>query len=533
MHFLLGGLLRLLERHSGHILEKLVSRSTLSNQRKIGAILGYVNILIKNLVNLAYTPMLLYFIGQDDYGVFQTANSFIFTLSLLSFGFSQAYVRFYMFEAQKEDPESRIKRLNGMYLILYAIICTVVLIAGFLFSVHSQSFFAGSFTRDQLDLVETLMVIMTVSIALTLFSTVFDAYIVAHERFKFQQSRQLLASLLNPVFAFILLYCGIGAVGVALAQLATNVILLLLNIQFAVGKLNMRFSLRSFDKKLFWSIAVFSSWIFVNQVCELANQALPNVILGALSGAGVVAVFAVALQIRSVFYSLSTTISSVFIPLINRIVSESNDNKTLTNLMSKVGKYQAMVYVYVLGGFAVLGLFFIEQWAGKEFGDAYWLVLAMTIPLFIPLVQNTGIEIQRAKNLHKARSIAYFVMAVLNVFLTVVFSSSIGYWAPAVGYIAYCILGCGLFMNWYYHKRIGLNMMQFWKSIIAVPVAGLISCLLCIAGTCVMPVETWASFFVWGVVYTCVYGGVLFAIALNKKERKEIGFKIKNRLNIR
>lgn len=48
------------------------------SQRKAGAILGYANIIVKNLVNLVYTPMLLAFVGQADYGVYQTANSFVF-----------------------------------------------------------------------------------------------------------------------------------------------------------------------------------------------------------------------------------------------------------------------------------------------------------------------------------------------------------------------------------------------------------------------------------------------------------------------
>ena len=67
----------------------------MASQRKLGAILGYANIIVKNLVNLVYTPMLLAFVGQADYGVFQTSNSFVFSLSLLSFGFSEAYIRFY------------------------------------------------------------------------------------------------------------------------------------------------------------------------------------------------------------------------------------------------------------------------------------------------------------------------------------------------------------------------------------------------------------------------------------------------------
>lgn len=52
----------------------------MASQRKAGALLGYANILAKNLVNLVYTPMLLSYVGQADYGVFQSSNSFVFSL---------------------------------------------------------------------------------------------------------------------------------------------------------------------------------------------------------------------------------------------------------------------------------------------------------------------------------------------------------------------------------------------------------------------------------------------------------------------
>ena len=54
-------------------------RAPVASQRKAGAVLGYLNIIVKNLVNLVYTPMLLAFVGQADYGVYQTANSFVFS----------------------------------------------------------------------------------------------------------------------------------------------------------------------------------------------------------------------------------------------------------------------------------------------------------------------------------------------------------------------------------------------------------------------------------------------------------------------
>lgn len=490
----------------------------MSLQRRAGVALGYANIIVKNLVNLLYTPMLLSFVGQADYGVYQSCNSFVFSLTLLSFGFSQAYVRFYM-QRKLHGVEGDIHRLNGVYLLLYAVVSVAALALGIAFAVNAGAIFSNGFTLEQVATAKVVIAVLSCSIAVTLFNSVFDANIMAHERFRFQQSRQLVTSLATPFLAYALLLAGIGVVGVAAVQLAVNLALLALNAAFCIGRLGMRFDVRHFDVPLFKAIAVFSSWLFLNQVCELVNQNLPNVLLGALSGAVTVSVFAVSVQIRSVFYSLSTTMSSVFIPEINRIVAETDDNAQLMRLMVKVGRYQAILYMWVLGGFAVIGRLFIEMWAGAGFGDAYWLVLAMVAPLFIPLVQNTGIEIQRAKNKHKARSVCYLVMAALNLAITVLLAPSIGYWAPAIGYIAYVVLGCGVFMNWYYQKRIGLDMGYFWRRVLPVVGVGLVTAAACLGGTLLLPVSSWFTFVAWGVVYTLIYLVLIGAFALTKEER--------------
>ena len=495
------------------------------SQRKAGAILGYANIIVKNLVNLVYTPMLLAFVGQADYGVFQTSNSFVFSLSLLTFGFSDAYIRFYT-QKKAQGTEEDIKSLNGMYLVLYIGVCAVALTLGLLFAANVETFFSASFTADQVGLAGQLMAIMAFSVVCTLFSTVFDAYILAHEQFRFQQTRQMFTSLATPGVAFVLLNLGMGAVGVALAQLAVNVTLLLLNARFAIQKLGMRFNVRRFDVALFRAVAVFSAWIFVNQVCDLVNQSVPNILLGALTCAVTVSVFAVSIQVRNVFVSLSTVMSNVFIPKINRIVATSDDNTELTHLMTHVGRYQMFLFCWVYCGFVLLGRFFVAKWAGEGFMDAYYLICAMALPLGVPLCQNTGIEIQRAKNKHKARSLVYLGMACINVIFTWLASPYLGYWAPAVAYIVSISLGNGLFMNWYYHARIGLDMGFFWKR--NLPVV-LVSAAVVAAGLVVsrfVPVSSWIGFALWGLVYSVVFAAAMWLFVLDNGEKEALAKKL-------
>ena len=249
---------------------------------------------------------------------------------------------------------------------------------------------------------------------------------------------------------------------------------------------------------------------------------MPNFLLGAMASSTAVAVFAIAVQIRNIFFSMSTTMSNVFTPQINRIVAESDDNVILTRLMTRVGRYQMVIFWYLFGGFIVLGKYFVRIWAGEANADAYWLCLIMVLPVMIPLTQNTGIEIQRAKNRHKIRSLIYILTSVIDILISVILIPSCGYWATAIGYVASIVLGTGLFMNWYYHARIGLDMIYFWKHQLPTILLALVVVAVCLLGGLMLSVSSIPTFLVWGIIYTLLFGAGAMKVSLTADEREKI-----------
>ena len=496
----------------------------MASQKKAGALLGYANILVKNLVNLIYVPLLLHFLGQGDYGVFQMTNSVVFALTLLSAGFYGSYVRFYMRERAAGCPDNGlgVRRLNGMFLLVYLTVAVLCLIGCGVMVLNVHALFSGGLTAQEINLARALLMVMGVNIAVTMLSTPFDSYIVAHERFVFQQSRQLFTALAQPFLAVLLLWLGMGAVGVACAQLTISTILLVWNIVFATRKLSMRFTFHGLEWSLFKAVAIFSFWIFLNQIFDLVNNNVPNFLLGAMASSTAVAVFAIAVQIRNIFFSMSTTMSNVFTPQINRIVAESDNNTVLTQLMTRVGRYQMIIFWYLFGGFIVLGRYFVHIWAGDVNADAYWLCLIMVLPVMVPLTQNTGIEIQRAKNRHKTRSLIYILTSVIDIVISVLLIPSLGYWATAIGYVASIALGTGLFMNWYYHTRIGLDMVYFWKHQLPTILLALAVVVVCLLGGLMLPVSSIPTFLVWGIIYTLLFGAGALKVSLTTGEREKI-----------
>lgn len=488
------------------------------SQRKSGAILGYVNVIAKNAINLIYTPLLLRFLTQGDYGVFQMVNATVMSLSLLNMGFSSSYIRFYSRKRAAHD-EDGLKKLNGMYLTIFLVIALICFAAGLFLWANTDVFFKKGLTSDEIVLAKTLILIMVINLAIQFPASVFDSYIVAHERFVFQQTRQLFTSLATPCIAVVLLICGFGAIGVASAQLFIAFVLFGMNVKYAVKNLGMRFSFYGFEFSLFREIAIFSFWIFLNQIFDLVNNNVPNLVLGSVSGAATVAVFAIALQVRTVFVSLSSVVSNIFVPKINQIVSTYNDNRDLTQLMVKSGRVQMLVFFLLYGGFALVGRFFVEVWAGSGYVDAYWMILIMTLPLAVPLSQNTGIEIQRAKNMHKARSIVYIFTSVINVIFSFIMAHYFGYWATTWGYVISIVLGTGLFMNWYYHVKIGLDMKYFWKRMLPIIVASAAVFAVCKFFSLVIVIDGWGGFLCYGCLYVLLFCFVMWRFVLTSQEK--------------
>lgn len=415
-----------------------------------------------------------------------------------------------------------------MFLLVYASASLLCLLIGVVLILNASALFSNGLTPDEITLTKQLMSIMVITIAATLMSTPFDSFIVVHERFTFQQTRQLFTTLATPFIAVGLLYAGMGAIGVAIAQLSVTMILLMLNIRFAVMELGMRFTFHDLDSSLFKAIAIFSFWIFLNQIFDLINNQVPNFLLGAMSGATTVATFAIAIQIRNLFFSMSTTMSNVFVTMINRIVATSDDNNLLTKLMTRVGRYQMILFCYLFGGFVLLGQFFVKIWAGSTNANAYWLALIMIIPVAIPLTQNTGIEIQRAKNKHKTRSLIYILTSVIDIIISVLLIPILGYWATAIGYVTSIVLGTGLFMNWYYHYRIGLNMTYFWRHQFPTLVWSVAITALCVLGSIfIAPVTSIVTFLVWGIIYSIIFFITTWLYLLTQDEKTRIRAKMR------
>lgn len=494
-------------------------------QRKSGAILSYINILLKNCIYIVYTPFLLRFLGHSEYGMYQLTIQIVSTLSLLSLGFSGAYIKFYW--NLKSENEQSVSRLNGLYILIFSLMSVISVILGILLIGNINNLFGSTFTHYEIETTKVLFAIMICNVALTFPSSVFDSYIMANQQFKFQQVRAMAATLIQPILTIPMLWMGYKAVAVLAVQTFITVIFLVINVRFAVHQLNMRFTFTDFPEGLMKNLIVFSCFLLINDIVDIINNNLPSVIVGALVGAKAIAVYAVAIQIRTIFFQLSLALSNVFVPKINQIVSSTNDNNELLSLMIKVGRFQLLLLSIIYGGFIVLGQYFIHIWAGNGFNQAYWMIIIMIFPVLVPLSQNIGIEIQRAKNIHQFRSIVLAVFAVINIVVTYTLVNYMGVFGSIWGYIISIGIGNGIMINFYNHFKVGLNMVIYWKKVWIVTLPAVFSTVSLLFIRYFYPIQTTPRFILYGLLYLTLSGIVTWFVLTSQE--KNFLIKLKNR----
>ena len=491
------------------------------NQLKMGTILSYVTIAIQNLIAIIYTPVMLRLLGQNEYGLYQLGYSTTSYLGLLSFGFGSSYVKFY-FEYKVKNDEEGIRKLNSIFLLVFCGISVISGIAGGGLVASANILFKNSLSASDIGQVRILMIILVITMALTFPNVVFDCYITAHERYIFQRIMLIAVTVLNPFISLPLLLMGYRSTVLVVANLILTVFRTGMNIYYCIFKLHMKFQFHGMETKVLRNVGTFSLYIFLNEIASQITWSVDKIILGAVQGASVVAIYSVGSQFNQYFMNMSTAVSNVFIPRVNKMVAECQGNDALTALFIKIGRIQYIILLGVLGGYLLYGKFFIKKWAGEGYDAAYYVGALVMIPCIIPLIQNIGIEIQRAKNMHKFRSVVYFVIAFANLGISVPLGKYYGAIGAAFGTTLATVVGNILLMNWYYQTKIGLDIKAFFKNMIRPTIVLIMAYMEGILVKRFFAVDSWFAFISQGAVFICVYGILLYIWGLNQEERENV-----------
>lgn len=439
------------------------------SQLKTGIALNYVNMVLGNLIPIFYTPVMLALLGQSEYGLYKLASSVTSYLSLISVGLGSAITR-YLIKSREEEGEDAEERMFGLFCVIFHVIAAVALLVGMLLLAALPRWYGASLTAGELGRMQVLVLLMVINMALNFSQSPYLSVVYAHERFLFIQCMNIVATCGGPCLNLVVLYLGFGSVGMTVAGMSVTIFTRIVYQLYVHRKMLLRPRLKGLPVNRLKEILGFSFWIFVANVVGQLYNATDTVMIGmipALATTGV-AVYNVGGTFNSIMFSVTTGVSSLLSPQTNRMVFRGATGEELTELAIRVGRIQGYIMVLIISGFIAFGRPFLFFYAGAEYADSYWVAILMMVPNIIPLMQSICLNVVVAQNKHKFRSLVYLGIALLNVIGTWFLMQAMGVIGAALMTGVAMVIGHGFAMNWYYHKKTGLNMRRFWRQMINV-----------------------------------------------------------------
>lgn len=491
------------------------------NQLKAGAILSYVSIGLNNIVGLLYTPFMLRMLGQNEYGLYSLVASVVSYLTVLDLGFANAIVRY----TAKFRAEGKVREqydLFGMFLILYTGIGIIAFLLGLGIYFNVDRLFDAAMTAEDLRKIRVMMLLMCLNLAFTFPMSIWGAIITAYEDFVFQKLVNIARIVLNPLVMVALLLLGYKAIAMVVVITLFNVLTLCINAWYCFHKIRIKVCFGRFRWGFLREISVYSLWIFLDAIVSRFYSSVGQIVLGIYRGASAVAIYALAIQLKSLFTSFSTALNSVLLPKMTALASKEGSEKEISDLFIRISRLQYFVMSFILVGFIIFGKEFITLWGGEEYVQTYYVSLIILIPFSIDLISNVGITVLQAKNKLRYRSIPMIVGSVIGFILAFPFTDRFGIYGCAWAISISIFLSNALASNIVFYKIGKIDVLRYWKEVVSMLWLPVVAIAICFYLKSYINISTVQSLCVSIVVFSIVYIPLNVIGNMNAQERNII-----------
>ena len=151
------------------------------NERRIGILISYINIVLHAIVGFIYVPLLLHYIGKSEYGLYQLIGSLIAYFSIMDFGLTAAVVRFYT-KYKAESDKVGMENILAISLRAYIVITGLLFGIGCVCYFNFSNVFAESMSVKEIVSAKQLFLMLLLNIVLTVSTIIFRAVKNAHEK---------------------------------------------------------------------------------------------------------------------------------------------------------------------------------------------------------------------------------------------------------------------------------------------------------------------------------------------------------------
>jgi O-antigen/teichoic acid export membrane protein len=418
-------------------------------------------LLIANVLVAFYMmPFVIHAIGDRWYGMWTLVATFMGYYGYLDFGLSMATQRFIAGAIGRRDHDE-VNRLVTTSLWLFLALGLIVLAATLVIAAAAPVFLSDA---QEIHMFRIVLVLLGVNTAVTLSMAPVNGLITGHLRYDVVTTIQL-AKLAGRTL-LIVYFIGAGYSIVALAMIT-----LLADVGANMGKIlaarrmfaQIRPARRFFARERLRELFAYGGKTFVNQLTDMFRFQTNQLVIAAFINLSAVTFFNIASQLAYYFRTLLQALIGVLVPVFAQYQAAA-DPEGMRKVYYFSSKLAAAAGVLVGGAMIVFGSGFISLWMGRDYVDAYGLMVILVLPTILYVFAQPANALLFGAAVIGRLAKASIVEAVANLGLSLVLAGPLGAEGVALG-TAIPLTFFSVFIMVAAQRVIGDSVWLYWRRV--------------------------------------------------------------------
>lgn len=309
-----------------------------SNQRiAFNSVVQYVRLVLSAIIALYSVRIVLEALGSNDFGVYNVVAGVVAMLGFINSSLAQTTIRYISVSLGEGDINKTRETFNSciwLHVIIGVSLFLLLEILGFLFfdyvlKIDSSRVFAAKIVYQA----------MLMTLLVTITCAPFSAILVAHEKFLFTAIVVLVDSFAKLAIAFFLRsYGGDRLIMYGILMMLVTMFNYGCYIVYCLTHFKQQVHVGRFTSSGLKQLSSFTSWTIIDVLSNVASRHGFAIVLNYFFGTLVNAAYAVARQIESQMFTISSAVIDTMKPQIMKSYGAGETDRMM-NLSFKAGKY--------------------------------------------------------------------------------------------------------------------------------------------------------------------------------------------------
>ena len=337
----------------------------------------YLRMIVTIIIGLVTSRLVLKFLGETDYGVYNVVAGIVVLFSFLNNALTagvQRFLNYYLGRNDKEKLKVIFAQSALAFLLLGLVIVVVAETLGLLL--------LEQYMNIPPERMNAARMIYQLSIALTFVNVLripFYAVIISYERMNFYAFMSILESVLKLAVCLLLikspidnlLMYGLGLLGSTI--IVSTIYIVYVKIKFDIVNFK-RYKDKSFLKQIF----TFSGWNILGTAGSIASNQGNNLLINRYFDVTVNAAFGVANNANNIIYTFLSGFQTAFNPHIVKLYSQGRKEE-VNEFASKMSKLSFLLMFFIILPFIINIDFVLKLWLGSapNYSNIFIIILCL------------------------------------------------------------------------------------------------------------------------------------------------------------